>query len=242
MLRSRRLLPALAMLVAAASIGCNVSIDQTFAMEPGSGADLALVDHTPDGQEVVLPQGRLQFEGGAVMRIHISTDLLDYLDGTVDGDVEVLDLLFGVPGFNFLFANTGLVCVTLDDPPGGGTFEYDVLAQEATFDVLVNTKALVTSPAFANLIRGGAFAFPFDLESTIPLTLVDAVGLLSGTGSLTVTQQLNEDYSVFLVNVKNDPSQDIEMTVRVTGEVTLQSTDAFPATPRVLACVDYLSS
>ena len=226
-------------LFATGAFGCNLQIDQTFAMQPGSGADVALV--AQDGSFEV-PQGRLEFEGGAVMRIHVSTDLLDYLDGTVDGDVEILDLLFGVPGFNFLIVNTGLVCVVLDDPPGGGTFAYDVLAQQATFDVLVNTKALITNAAFANLIRGGAFMFPFDLESTIPLTLVDALGLFTGTGTLTVTQALDEHYSVMLINNRNDPSQDTPLGIHVTGEVTLQSTDAFPATPTVLQCVDYLGS
>jgi hypothetical protein len=239
MQRSRALLTTALGLFAAGAFGCNLQIEQMFAMQPGSGADVALV--SPDGTTEI-PQGRLNFEGGVVMQIAISTDLIDYLDGTVDGDVTIVDLLFGVPGFNFLIVNTGLVCVVLDDPPGGGTFSYNALAQQATFDVLVNTKALLTKQSFAKLIRGGAFLFPFDLESTIPLTLVDAIGLFSGTGTLTVTQALDEFYQTAIVVVKDDPSQDQVYTLHVTGEVTLQSTDTFPATTNVLACVDYLGT
>jgi hypothetical protein len=237
--RSRSILTVVLGLFAAGAFGCNLQIDQIFEMEPGSGADTALVSQ--DGQFEV-PQGRLNFEGGVVMRIAITTDIVDYLDGTVDGDVTILDVLFGVPGFNFLIVNTGLICVVLDDPPGGGTFSYDVVAQQATFDMVVNTKALLTSPMFANAIRGGAFLFPFDLESTIPLTLVDALGLFTGTGSLTVTQPLDMFFQIPFAVIPNDPSQDILYNIHVVGEVTLNSTDAFPVTPRVLECVDYLGS
>jgi hypothetical protein len=178
---------------------------------------------------IELPQGRMEFQGGTVMRINVSTSLLDYLDGTVDGDVEILDLLFGVEGFKFLIFDAGLLCVVLDDPPGGGTFNYDVLAQEATFDMIVNTKALVTDPYFAANLPGGAFIFPFALNSTIPLTLLDAVGLFTGTSSVEVTQPLDMIFTTpFWLHVK--------------GEVTLYSTDSFPATPAVLSCVDYLSA
>jgi hypothetical protein len=235
----KAILTALLGSLALGSVGCSLQIDQIFEMQEGSGVDVALV--SLDGQ-YELPMGRLAFQGGTVMRITTSATLLDYIDGTVDGDVEIVDLLFAVPNMKFLILNMGLVCVVLDDPPGGGTFTYDVLAQEAAFDVLVNTKAIITQAAYAQLIQGGAFKFPFDLQAAIPLTLVDALGLFTGTGSLEVTQALDAFYVVPYTPNIWDPSIVRPLTIHVVGEVTLNSTDAFPATPDVVGCLDALSS
>jgi hypothetical protein len=226
------------LLLSVGSVGCSLSVDQILEMQDGSGVDLAIV--SADGT-TELPQGRLEFEGGTAMRIDVSTSLLDYLDGTMDGDVEVLDLLFAVPGFQFLIVNTGLVCVVLDEAAdNGGTFQYDLANQAATFDVFIGTRAIPVQGLFGSLIRNGAFEFPFDLQSTIPLTLVDALGLFTGTGSLEVTQDLDAFYTVPLINVKNDPSQDNPLPVHVTGTVTLQSVDTFPFTPLMSDCLDAL--
>jgi hypothetical protein len=116
-----------------------------------------------------------------------------------------------------------------------------VIPQLAHFDVTANAKALITN-FLANMIRGGAFRMPFHLQSTIPLTLVEALGIFTGTGTLEVTQPIDEYYDIPIVNIPEDPSQDYSYRIHVMGEVTLKSTDTFPATPTVLACVDYLSS
>ena len=224
-------------LVAMGSAACSVEIDQILAMQEGSGVDVALV---LGGNEV--PQGRLDLSGGAVMRIDMDISFFDLLFGSFEGTVEVLDVLFGSPGFNFLFIHTGLICVVPDDPAGGGTFEYSLWQHEAAFDVLVNTTGLLTNPFLAGLVRGGGFAFPFDLEATIPMSLLDALGLFSGSGSLSVTQALDGIFEVPIVVVPNDPSQDTIYTVHATGEVTLQSTDTFPATQLVLDCLDFLGT
>jgi hypothetical protein len=226
-------------LFAAGGVGCNVSIDQTLAMQEGSGVDVSMVDS--GGYEY--PMDRLAFEGGTVMRINASASLLDYLDGTVDGDVEVLELLFAVPNFRFMNSiNTGLICVVLDQSAdNGGTFSYDVLAEEAAFDVFVGTRAVPVTGDFSNFIRGGAFSFPFDLEASIPLPLLDAVGVFTGTGSLVVTQELDEYYTAYVVLDPNDPSQDFPMRLHVKGAVTLESADTFPATEKVIECVETLA-
>jgi hypothetical protein len=236
MLRTNVVLTAALAWMALAATGCSLSIDQTFAMQPGSGVDVFVRGDPGRGEAFI---DRLEFEGGTVMRIDVSTSLLDYLDGTVDGDVQIVDLLFAVPDFQFIIFFTGLICVVSDDPPGGGTFSYNVLAQEATFDVAVNTKAIITN-FLANLIRGGAFRMPFALEATMPMTLVDALGLFTGTGTLEVTQPVDANVDVPLVNIPDDPSQDYTYPLHVKGEVTLNTTDTFPTPPTVLACVDYL--
>jgi hypothetical protein len=239
MQRTKAALTALLASIALGTVGCSLQIDQIFEMKDGSGVDVKLV--SVDGT-VEVPMGRLAFQGGTVMRINTSATLLDYLDGTVDGDVQILDLLFAVPNMKFLILDMGLICVVLDDPPGGGTFSYDVLAQQAAFDVLVNTKAIITNATNAQLIQGGAFKFPFDLEAAIPLTLIDALGLFTGTGSMEVTQALDAYYIVPMTPNFWDPSIVRPIRIHVIGEVTLNSTDTFPAPPPVMSCLDYLSS
>jgi hypothetical protein len=235
---SRAVRTILLVLVAASAVACQLQIDQTFAMAPGSGFDTFLVSE--DGQHE-FPQGRMELEGGAVMRIIIGSSFLDYLDGSVDGDVQLLDLLFGIPNLRFLISDTGLICVVLDTPPGGGTFAYDVLAQEASFDVQVNSKAVITNEVFARSVKDGQFLFPFHLQSTIPLTLVDAIGLFTGTGALTVSQHIDQRFNILLKANPYTTTDFITFIVGVKGDVTLSSTDTFPATPTVLQCVDYLA-
>ena len=145
---------ALLGLLASGAIGCNLSIDQIFAMKDGSSLNTFLV--STDGT-LEIPQGAMTFEGGAVMRITVSNNLLDYLDGTVDGDVALPDLLFAIPGLQFFIANTGLICVVPGNPPGGGTFEYKVVQQTAAFDVQINTEALPVDPTYQRAIKDGKF-------------------------------------------------------------------------------------
>jgi hypothetical protein len=238
MLHSHAVRTALLVLFAAGAVGCNLQVDQIFQMKDGSGVDTFLV--SKDGT-FEIPQGRLEFQGGTVMRIHISTSLLDYLDGTVDGTVELLDLLFAIPNLHFLISDVGLICVVLDDPKGGGTFQYNVLAQQATFDVQVNSKALITNQVFRNSVKDGLFLFPFHLQSTIPLSLLDALGLFTGTGSLEVTQHLDQRFTVLVKASPTSTTDFIPFIIGIRGDVTLDTTDTFPATPKVLQCVDFLA-
>jgi len=230
----KSVLSGLTLLLAGGSVGCSLSIDQILEMQEGSAVELFMIPTSGDD----IPQGTLEFEGGTVMRIDVSTSLLDYLDGTVDGDVEVLDIFFAIPSIKFLGAiPTGTICVIPDGAvESGGSFAYDVLQQEAFFDVLVATLAIPTSPTVRPVLVGGAFSFPFDLESTIPLTLVDAIGLVSGTGSLEVSQPIDD---IFEVKAFGGAAT---YYMRATGEVTLASTDAFPFTPLMQECLTFLET
>jgi hypothetical protein len=170
------------------------------------------------------------------MTIAMSTTLLDYLDGTVDGDIVLDDVLFAVPGIKmFGYIDMGLTCVVLDDPPGGGTFAYDTLGQAATFDAVINTKAVLTNQQFANIIVGGALPFPFAMQSTFPLPLVDGLGLFTGVSQVEVTQPVDSYMTITWVTGGF-------FYVHATGSVTLTTTDTFPVTPSVTQCLDFLSS
>jgi hypothetical protein len=228
---------ALLVLLASGAIGCNLSIDQIFAMKDGSSLQTFLVSN--DGT-LEIPQGVMTFEGGAVMHITISSNLLDYLDGTVNGDVALPDLLFAIPGMRFFLFDTGLICVALGDPPGGGSFEYKVLPQTAAFDVTVNTEALPVDPVYQRSMKDGKFLFPFHLQSEIPLSLIDALGLFTGTGSMEVSQHIDQRFDV---QVRSCPNCTDYLTFHfgVRGDIALASTDTFPATPKVLQCVDFLA-
>src|SRR5262249_47741132 len=97
-------------LLALGSTGCNLAIEETFAMKDGSGLNLFASGCMNVSCDV--PVGRMPLEGGTVMRILLSTTLLDYLDGTVDGDIEMGDLLFAVSNIKLYgFISTGLICV-----------------------------------------------------------------------------------------------------------------------------------
>jgi hypothetical protein len=232
-MRTAKLGTVLVGLLAFGTVGCSLDIQKTFAMKDGGNVlDVAIscADKTCD-----VPIGQMSLEGAAVMNIAVSTTLLDYLDGTVDGDIEVVDVLFAVPGILFFgLVDSGLICVVPEVPAGGGTFTYDTLGQKAVFDAAIHTKALLTNPAFANIIKGGALAFPFQLHSTVPLSLVDALGLFTGASAVEVTQPIDEYYTV-TYNTGGS------FFIHATGAVTLQTTDTFPATPNVVQCLDYLN-
>lgn len=210
---------------------CTVQIDKTFEMQPGS--DLQLDEIRRLG---VAPQGTLHLQGGTIMRINVSTSLLDYLDGTVNGDVEFLELLFASTGFRFFkIIDTNTMCIGLDlGNPGGGTFTYDVLNEAATFDVTVNSVGYATSPVVQAILPNG-FNFPFHLESTMDMTLVDALALFTG-GDLTITQPVDEYFQVLPAGYT------IPFDFHIYGNVTLSTTDTFPTPPLVLECLDFFAA
>ena len=73
--------------------------------------------------------------------------------GHVGGDVSIGDLLFATPPFAFLGIPTLFteeVCVVTEDGnPGGGTFNAHSYGKTATFDVDINTIALLGNEALA---------------------------------------------------------------------------------------------
>ena len=122
------------------------------------------------------------------MNIDISISLFDLFLGDFEGDIAVDELLIAAPGVNFLVVRRGIICIVPDaSNPGGGTFEANLHPRTATFDVALNTNAV-----FGNRSCSGSFPFPFALESTLPFRLSDMLGLLTGSGSLTITQPINQ--------------------------------------------------
>ncbi len=220
--RLRLVLTALVVAIATGSFGCNLTIDQTLALEEGSAMEIEV----PAGSGSV---GVAGVEGGTVMNIDIGIGLFDILFGSIEGDVSVGEILFASTGFNLLGIDTQELCV-IPDPvdAGGGTFEASLYRKTATFDVAINTRALVGNPVLAAAIPDG-FAFPFNLQSTMRLTLLDMIGMLTGSSSMTVSQTLDETFDVSVGAVT--------VPINLGGTLTLSSADAFPTSPLLDTCL-----
>jgi len=224
--QTRVLLSVAVLCMAMGSVACSLDIESTLALADGSSMEVEV----PSGSGNV---STAALEGGTVMNIAVGIHLSDLLRGTVDGDVSVGELLFASDGFTILGIPTDELCV-IPDPsdPGGGTFSANLKKSKATFDVQINTRALVGNPLLAGVIPDG-FAFPFDLQSTVPLSLFDMLGLLTGKGSLEVSQDLDEELTVSV-----GPAT---LPIHIGGTLTLASTDAFPTSPLLDSCIAIVS-
>jgi len=230
--RNRWMMTIAVAVVAAQSMACSLSFESILEMQDGSVMELTVLN---------LPPNNLPLEGGTVMDIDITLSLLELLlGGTISGDVSIGDLLFAAPPFNFLgipALNTGNICVIKDETvPGGGTFVSNLGDETATFDVVLATVALIGNPVLAATIPGGGFQFPFNLSSTVPLTLGDMLGLLGGSGSIEITQALDETLDI-MVDLGGGP---IPISAHIGGQVVIASTDAFPSTTLVEECIAFL--
>jgi hypothetical protein len=231
--KSTKLKMTLALLaVAAQSVACSLQIDQILEVQDGSELTLGILSQPPD----VLP-----LEGGTVMSIDVSIGFFDLLLGNVDGDVTVDDLLIAAPSFDVLglpYLNTGTVCVVPQDGgAAGGTFDANIYAGTADFDVAIDTIALLSNPVLAALLPGGGFAFPFHLQDSLPFGISEALGFLTGSGSFEVSQTIDLDIEIDL----DGPGGQDPIPGHVGGMIDLSSADAFPTSPLLDDCIDLLS-
>jgi hypothetical protein len=233
MRHTRLLLTSLLVLFASASVGCSLQIEKTFAMQPGSGIDMYFT--TYDDPPVDTYQGSIGLDGGTVMTIDVSTSLLDYLDGTMDGQVTVSEVLFNTTDLIFFGFNLGPMCIALSGP-SGGSFEYQVVQQTAAFDVVVDTSAELLDKTYAAFIGSDTIPFPFHLAAEMPLGLADALGLFAGTSEMTVTQPIDE-HIVFGEGTTPTP-----LKVHMLGTVTLTTQDTFPTSPLIEQCLALAST
>jgi len=227
----RLLLCSALVLFALGSVGCSISIEKTFAMEDGSALNLYFV--TYDDPPLELPNGALTLAGGTVMTIDLSTSILDYIDGTVDGHITVDDLLFTATGLSFFGAiDLGPLCIALAGP-SGGSFQYKIVEQTAAFDVVVDTHAVMLDKTYVWFTGTDTFPFPFHLQAQMPLKLVDALGLITGSSQMEVNQDVDER---FLFGGGNSPFK-----IHVQGTVHLKTQDTFPTSPLIEQCLDEVS-
>lgn len=224
---SRKLTMTLAMaFIAASSVGCSLQLQTLMGVQPGSHLEV---------QVLTLPVQNADLEGGTAMDIDVHISYFDILFWRpITGDISVGELLIGSPGFSILGTPTGIICVVPDaSDPGGGTFTGDLIHQTATFDVQLNTTALVGNPVIAASLPGGGFPFPFALSSTMPFTLSDAFGLLTGSSDLAISQAIDEDVTVSVGTLM--------LPTHIGGNIDLASVDVFPTSPLLDDCIDLAS-
>lgn len=237
MRRNKILMLLTTLALAVPSVGCSLSIEQILEMQEGSQFELTVL---------TLPPAVLELEGGMVMDIDISIGLFDLILGNVDGDIGIGELLFAAPPFDFLGLpayNTGNICVVPQEgDPGGGTFDGNIYASQATFDVTLNTIALIGNPVLAANLPGGGFPFAFHIVSQQALGLSEMLGLLTGSGGgLNITQTLDEDVTIPLDPDGPGGADPVELPGHIGGQVIIASADAFPTTPLLDECIDFLN-
>jgi hypothetical protein len=232
-MRNKLMMTVALLALAMTGTACSLNVEQIMAVQSGSNMTIATTAPIPSSANQAL-------EGGAVMNIDIFISLFDLFLGDFEGDIEVGEVLIAAPGFGFLgIVPTGIICVAPNATnPGGGTFEANLFLKKATFDVDLNTEAHFGNPQVANLL-GGALPFPFSLVSTIPFKLSDALGLFSGSSSLTITQPINQPIN--LVTSGGPPFGGIQVLGSITGSITLASADAFPTSPLLDDCIEFLA-
>jgi hypothetical protein len=218
------------------SLACSLQVQSLLGVQPGSEMSIQVFDLEPD----VVP-----VEGGASMLIDIDISFFDILFGSFEGDITVGEVLIAAPGVDFLGFpefNTGTICVVPDpDGPGSGTFEASLFQKTATFDVAVNTVAMITNPVVLSLIVGGNFDFPFAFQSSIPFGLIDMLGILGGGGpELEVTQAIDQQLA-FAVDLDGPGgARPFFVVATVGGTLTLGTVDAFPSSPLLDDCIEAL--
>jgi len=219
------------LVVAAQSVACSLQIEQILEVQDGSEMTIGILSLPPD----VLP-----LEGGTVMNIDVSIGFFDLLLGNVGGDVSVDELLITAPPFDVLgipALNTGAVCVVPQaGGAAGGTFDANIYAGTATFDVAIDTIALIGNPILAALLPGGGFPFPFNLQSSVPFGLSEMLGFLTGSGSFEVSQTIDMDIEIDI----DGPGPQPPLPAHVGGMIDLASTDAFPTSPLLDDCIALL--
>lgn len=234
-MRNKLLMTLAVSALAMNGVACSLQVEQIMEVQPGSAMTIATASPIASSADQSL-------EGGAVMNIDIVITFFDLLLGDFEGDITVGEVLIAAPGFPFLgFAGipTGIICVAPEEGnPGGGTFEANIFRKQATFDVALNTEVIFGSTLVSNLL-GGALPFPFALVSTIPFKLTDALGLLTGNSSITITQPI--DQPIDLVTAGGPPFGGIHVLGSITGAITLASADAFPTSPLLDDCIELLA-
>jgi len=228
---------AIVTLFAANSVACSLNIESILGVQEGSAMEITVLS---------LPPQVLELEGGTVMNIDVNLSLLDLILGRgINGDISIGELLFTAPPFDFLgipVFNTHEICVVKDENlPSGGDFNADLGDQMATFDVVLNTIALIGNPVLAANLPGGGFAFPFNLNSQVPLSLGDMLGLLTGSGDLEITQPLDEDIDIVLDpdGPGGNPGQ--TLAGHIGGSITIEDVDVFPTSPLLEDCIAFLA-
>lgn len=205
---------------AVGSTGCSQVLDTIIAAQEGSGVTIQL--GTLDLET--------QFVGGIDSTVTIQISLFDLLFGLpLKGTVDVNDMLFaGTPIILAPGVSTGAICISPLDPadPGGGTIKIDLKRRKLTMQVTSISGIRLADPVLGPVV--GVLEFPVEVDSVVPVSLLDLLGALGG-GSLPL--DITQDVSLVI----DDPSSPFNGAV-ITGQFVLGQADAFPSDPLIDEC------
>ncbi|NNL67211.1 MAG: hypothetical protein HKP30_13270 [Myxococcales bacterium] len=217
-------------LFGAGSSACgSIDIPLDLALVGDNSITITAPDTPPLGTTLV---------GGVETTISVDIGLFSLLNpnGIVAG-IAVDDLLIAGENIPILggIVNTGTLCIEQNlENPGGGFALLKIFQSEADFSLALNTTIRGTDPGFIALLElSGIDSLPFDtaVETTVPLTLVDLLGLVLGGGG-GGGLELSQDISTTL-------PADIPFFggAMVDASLTLATVDSIPADPLLADCV-----
>lgn len=235
-MRCKALRLAVLVAFAAGGIACGaIEAPMTLALEEGSGMSIYL---NPTSTPILL--GDVDLEGGVETLMTTEIGLFDLLfKRPIMGTIEVTDLLFAGTPFSILGIPTEEVC-TVPDPntPSGGTvlidlFDHQINNASVQFVMDMATAIKVGNPVLAGAIPDG-FPLVLTVDSEADLSLAEMLALLSGDaeGGLTITQVLDEVFTVTVVG--------IPLELGVQGELTLTTVNEFPTGQLLDDCIALL--
>lgn len=209
-------------------VACSkIEIPLNLAVQPGSMVSIDGIPLPPpfDHADTMLVGG---IETKAVVDIDPWTL---FNPNGIMATIQVNDLLMAGDEIVFLgLIPTGTICIEPSQtPPGDGVAFLNLLKHQGTFHMDLYTQIRLTNQQIFDQVFGG-IPLPFDatVDTTVPLTLSDLLGLLSGSGGLVLSQQL--------VSVL-PPDVPIIGGATVTADVTLMSVDQIPTDPLLVDCV-----
>jgi hypothetical protein len=198
----------------------DVVIPQTLVLEQPS--EISLTVDVIDPPETYTTS----LVGGIESTITASLGLFEVLGALVGvplvADVSVDNIAIAGTEINFLgLLPTGTICVSLDElNPGGGEAYINPLLGVAQFLIDLNTVISITNEVVGGIL-GGPLPFAATIDSIVPLTLGDLIGLILGdSGGISLTQEIDTTIPEDVAIIGGAP---------ISATLTLASADALPS-------------
>ncbi len=216
------------------SFGCGqIEVPVDLVLEQPSALTLELPILPPPFNEETT-----SLVGGVQTTIVANVGLLQLLGALVGkaipAEIEIDDIL--IAGTEILIGGalpTGAICLFQDpDLASAGAAQLNVLLGVAAFDMTLNTKLGISDPGLAALI-GEPSPFTQVISAIVPLSIGDLLAMLGGGDSgIALTQDVEAEFGPL----------PIFGTIRVTGSLTLASSDIPPSDPLLDTCQAFIAS
>ncbi|MCL4686535.1 hypothetical protein KJ059_17490 [Myxococcota bacterium] len=229
-----RLLAVLFAVAVLPSFGCGqIEVPVDLVLEQPSSLTLELPIMPPPYNEETT-----SLVGGVQTTIVANVGLFQLLGALVGkaipAVIEIDDIL--IAGTEIVIGGslpTGAICLFQDpDLASVGSAQMNVLLGVAAFDMTLNTRLGVSDPVLASLF-GEPDPFTQVISAVVPLSIGDLLTMIGGGDSgLALTQDIETEIGPL----------PIFGTIRVTGSLTLASSDIPPSDPLLDTCEAFIAS